>query len=201
LLICGRPDTFGSFTSYADDLITADIIKRVPRKNTRVLSVLTKHEFLDEIAAFAKMFLISELHVFSHSYGAALSLGYHDRAQGLLRGQAIDRYLRVGQKTPLTALLDAEVGMLFTDDLVRGQYAANKATIRRFFHSSATIKLWGCNSGIDGWTFSDPLSDPALPGAWLDNDKFKKTVGRWPTQKDILRLKPDKGDYKKYMPK
>jgi hypothetical protein len=188
-----------------------------------------------------------------------LSVGYHDPAQSQLRGRTIDRFLRVAQKTPYTEVLDTEVGMLFPDDLERGQYSSNKAAVRKFFSDSAIIKLWGCNSGIEGWIFSDPLSDPARPnadpiwvyedaakadyfywrslniaskpkpsiaqalannfgkpvfgatsgshgeaifkGAWLDNDKFKKTVGRWPAQKDILRLKSDKGDYKKYMPK
>jgi hypothetical protein len=122
------------------------------------------------------------------------------------------------------------------------------------FDERATIKLWGCNSGIGDWVFSDPvdpqgtqwttapavagqyyywraLNEAYIPkpsiaqafanffgvpvwgatsgshaevkrnGDWVTTDRYHKETGRWPSEKQLLRLKPDKGTYARLAPR
>jgi hypothetical protein len=52
-------------------------------------------------------------------------------------------------------VLATEVGTVFTDDFLRPQYARIRDQIRRHCEPSVTVKLWGCNSGIPAWVYSD----------------------------------------------
>lgn len=48
--------------------------------------------------------------------------------------------------------MDADFGQFLTDDLLREPYASYMTKIRDNLLSKATIKLWGCNSGISKLT-------------------------------------------------
>ena len=105
---------------------------------------------------------INELHVFSHSIGAGLFLSYGDASVHELREQAIRRAARAGRNITYREALDAEVGAILVDDFIRPPFLSMKAAIRANFEPGAFIKLWGCNSAITGWTYSDnSVTDPA----------------------------------------
>jgi hypothetical protein len=73
------------------------------------------------------------------------------------------------------SVLNAEKGTLFADDLVRSPYAGYAARMRSLFAPGGKIKIWGCNSGIANWEYSDEdaagnsicdLNAPALYYYW-----------------------------------
>ena len=56
-------------------------------------------------------------------------------------------------------MLNNEIGQIFTDDLIRKPYIDYHAKIRSIFETGAKIKIWGCNSGVSEWLYSDPASN------------------------------------------
>jgi hypothetical protein len=252
LIICGRGADLGDFKAYADDLVSTELKSRFGSKIS-IESTFYRDEFFDLIEQFGGKFSIKEFHIFSHSYGAALSIGYYEPVLNRERSVTIDSFARFGRRTPYLTVLNSERGMVFCDDFVRKPYEDRKTGLQTLFDKGSIIKLWGCNSGIPNWVFSDPVdaagtrwtTDPtasaqyyywralneqripkpsiaqafanffAVPvyaatsgshgevkrnSTWITTDQYRKSTGRWPTEKQILRLKPDRGDYKKFLP-
>jgi hypothetical protein len=52
-------------------------------------------------------------------------------------------------------VIKLEEGAVLTDDRVRDPYMFMFDKIRENFAPSATATLWGCNTGIEHWTYSD----------------------------------------------
>ena len=105
---------------------------------------------------------IKELHIFSHSIGAGLFLSYGDPAVARLRVQAIRRAALARRNITYREAVEAEVGAILVDDFIRPPFLGMRAAIRANFEAGAFIKIWGCNSAITGWIYSDNgTSDPA----------------------------------------
>jgi hypothetical protein len=96
---------------------------------------------------------IGEVHLFVHSFGGALVLGYQDRALGDQRDMIMAMYR--GRPTPQQVVLNTEKGILFVHDLFRGPYAGLRDSLRRKFAPGAFLKIWGCNAGLEGHVYSD----------------------------------------------
>ena len=52
-------------------------------------------------------------------------------------------------------VLDTESGILFTDDLLYTPFIENQQTLRNKMAPTGFIKLWGCNSAVEKWQYSD----------------------------------------------
>jgi hypothetical protein len=102
------------------------------------------------------------LHIFSHSIGSGIFIAYGDLSVGEVRNLAFDRAYRADRRITFEEVVDAEVGAVLTDDFLRPRYLRLRESIRSRFSSSATIKIWGCNSGIRRWIYSDGsgITDP-----------------------------------------
>lgn len=100
---------------------------------------------------------ISELHVFCHSIGAAIFLGYGDRSIENRRREALSRALTSKPRRNVTfdEVIEAEVGAVFTDDLSRPIGLSGQAQITANFGPRGFAKFWGCNTARSGWVYSD----------------------------------------------
>lgn len=98
---------------------------------------------------------IEELHIFSHAIGAGLFLGYKDASIAARRNAVWDQAFRAKRKVTYNEAVKAEAGGIQTDDLVVKPVVDYKVELRKRFTDSAFIKLWGCNSGVKGWVYSD----------------------------------------------
>jgi hypothetical protein len=132
----------------------------------------------------------------------------------------------------------AEVGAVLTDHFLAAPFSSSRSAASAAFSAGASIRLWGCNSGIANWVYSDDSEayywralnerntpKPAIAqafadffnipcfgaqsgasiqvlhkGVWISSAAYKKSVGRWPGEPQILRLHPDRGAYVEYKP-
>ena len=67
-------------------------------------------------------------------------------------------------------VLRTEQGGVLTDDLIRPPYSSYRDEIRKNFDKNAKIKIWGCNSGVSNWIYSDPTSETDHDAATGDPD-------------------------------
>jgi hypothetical protein len=259
LILYGNGADLGNFKYFADDLASRLATqKRFARADVSIRETMTRAAFVEAIRATPAGSLIKELHVFSHSIGGGLYVGYHEATAAQNRGAAMaanparSAKARIGKIT-YDKVLEAETGGVLTDHLVRAPLAAERGALRKKFAPDATIKLWGCNSGRIGWVYSDPVDErgdastadpdaealiyywralntqntpkPAIAqaiadyfnattygagsgshvevlhkGAWISSSTYKKQVGRWPGEPQMLRLHPDIGDYNAFKP-
>lgn len=158
VILYGRGAELGDFGVFAQHLAKS-LETTFPRERIVVQSIERKKAFFDFFDGFSKRvkgkFKIKQLHVLSHAYGAALSLGYHDPEIDRLRGAVAANYDDKKNKIPMEKVLETEVGIIFTDDLLV-QPLSVKQTVRSVFASKgAFIKLWGCNAGVVRWVYSD----------------------------------------------
>jgi hypothetical protein len=81
-------------------------------------------------------------------------------------------------------------------------YASLAYTLRDRFDPKAFIKLWGCNSALRNWVYSDNgVTDPVdIRGHWTNSAQYKAAVGQWPSGSMVHRLHPDRGEYHAYHP-
>lgn len=112
--------------------------------------------------AFFKLLLkpsivIKELHIFSHSIGAGIFLGYGDQSLVQERAKVLAIAQKYGKRVSYQTVLDTEQGAILTDDLIRSPYNGYRDAIRHNFAAGAKIKIWGCNSAVPGWNYSDPV--------------------------------------------
>jgi hypothetical protein len=152
MLIYGRGDDPGDFKQFGDDLITRGLRSKYGL-GIHAFRAERRDAFFDALSKARAP--ISELHIFSHSYGGALMLGYRDTILGAARGRIMDFYR--GQRTPQQVVLNTEKGAFFVHDLFRAPYAGLRDGLRRKFASGAFIKIWGCNAGLAGHVYSDPI--------------------------------------------
>jgi hypothetical protein len=249
LVIYGRGADLGNFQFFADDLVTTEL-KAFSKKNIVIRNIERRDALFDLLKNPPFAFKLKEFHIYSHAFGAGLALGYKDPALLNARTALADRS-RGGRATYVT-VLNTEKGMLFTDDLIRAPYRDYAATVRALFAEKAKIKIWGCNSGVSNWTYSDEddagnlvydLDAPAsyyywralneqqrpkpsiaqafanyfrvttygatsgssiqvlYQGRWVSSPKFLQATGRrFVTERDVLRLGPDRGNYVEYKP-
>ncbi len=155
LVIYGRGADLGNFKFFADDLVTTELAA-FDKKLIVIKNIERRDAFFDLLRQPPFTFKIKELHIYSHAWGAGLSLGYKDPAVSALTDAIISR--KKGELANYFSFLNANIGTVFTDDFIRVPYNAYKAEIRSKFAPKAKIKIWGCNSGIANWEYNDPDS-------------------------------------------
>jgi hypothetical protein len=152
LVIYGRGADLGNFKFFADDLVTTELTA-FKKEDIIIETVERRNGFFDYLKDTAFKFKIKEMHIYSHSYGGALSIGYKDPTIAKSRESFNDTAR--GGRTNYLNVLNNEVGHIFTDDLIRKPYIDYQTKIRTIFAPNAKIKIWGCNSGIVDWKYSD----------------------------------------------
>jgi len=134
----------------------------IPIVKVTVTNITTDDGFANYLIDWPGNEPIDELHIFSHSVGAALSLGYGDGAIGRLRSKmkvdSVNRKLR----TSYEEVLRIESGIIFTDDLLSPPFSNNQQTLQNKLARTGFIKLWGCMSAIEKWQYSDEDEDEQL---------------------------------------
>ena len=153
LVIYGRGDELGNFKFFADDLRTTELSSY--GKHIRIVNVERRDAFFQLL--LKPSLVIKELHIYSHSIGGGLYLGYGDEFLAGQRQATMNRHK--GGRTPYMEVLNTEQGAVLTDDLIRSPYADYRSRIRANFAPNAKIKIWGCNSGYTNWLYSDYISN------------------------------------------
>ncbi|VAW85553.1 hypothetical protein MNBD_GAMMA17-630 [hydrothermal vent metagenome] len=119
---------------------------------------------------------IAELHIFSHSIGASLFLGYKDHAIATSRNTLVMNKSKAGKNVTYHEVVRAEVGAIQTDDFKVGVFLNKQSDYQKKFSVDAFIKLWGCNSGVKGWIYSDggvvDPKDTSAPYYWRAFNEF-----------------------------
>lgn len=152
LIFYGNGAELGDFGQFAESL-KKEKLKTYPKENIIIVSMQNKNLFFDYLSKFNK-FQIEELHVFSHAAGGGLYLGYHNQESATSRTIAYNQSVRRGTKITYEEVIEAEVGALFTDDYLTKKALKVKSN-KTLFSPTATIKFWGCNSGVSNWIYSD----------------------------------------------
>jgi hypothetical protein len=109
----------------------------------------------DTLSKIPSVFRIKELHVFSHSIGGGLYVGYHERAANMARDAAARHAEKLHRNISYDEVLNAEIGGILGDHLLRDPLLSDKNVMRAKFAAGAFMKLWGCNSGVSGWVYTD----------------------------------------------
>jgi hypothetical protein len=165
----GRGGELGNFEIFAQSLAKK---LRSPSRKVVLQNVERRASFFDYLYAppFAHADKIIELHVFAHSIGGGLFLAYGDPTVALGRVATFDKAQALGRRVTYDEVLAAEYGSILTDDLVRPPFDGMRGAIDARFDANATAKLWGCNSAIRGWVYSDngvtDAASTAVPYYW-----------------------------------
>lgn len=160
-ILYGRGGSLGNFEIFAKSLATQ---LTAAKKHVVIESVERRTRFFDFLVSppFIHVDKIAELHVFAHSIGGGLFLAYGDPAIQTLRDRALDEATRKKVRLYFDQVVNLEEGAVLTDDLLRDPYASYVGKIRDNLLPNATVKLWGCNSGISKWVYTDNgTADPA----------------------------------------
>jgi len=161
LLMHGRGGDLGNFKVFSDshkkEIQKADKDAIIVQE-----SIDRARRFREVLEAWPVANKIKELHIWSHSIGAGLFLGYHDPLLSTARNALIAQVTAMGRNPTFEEVRTTEVGALFTDDLLASPYTATKGIVAPKFAKGAFIKLWGCNAAISDWVYSDTAADGSL---------------------------------------
>jgi hypothetical protein len=167
VMLYGNGADLGNFKLFADDL-AAQLVRdrKFSRTDIVIKQTLDRATFFAALTAIPPNQKIKELHIFSHSIGGGLYIGYHERAAGDSRAAAVARFPHpfTGTEARISydLVLDAEIGGILTDHLLRQPLANARSMLRAKFSTGAILKIWGCNSGVSGWVYSDTDSSGHL---------------------------------------
>jgi len=128
LMIYGRGADLGDFSVFANSLK-----RELAPKYAGEIDIQNVERKVDFFALLKKPKLpgrIRELHIFSHSIGAGLFLGYGDLTIQAARNRALRMATPPGRKLTFEEVLNTEVGAVLTDDLLTTTAQADKAAIR-----------------------------------------------------------------------
>lgn len=174
IIAYGDGGELGNFKVFADSLK-----KELSKKYTKILAQYVNRDIklfsLIESVNSAKE-EIAELHIFSHSIGAGLFLGYKDAAIAMSRNTLVAHKRKAGVNVTYNEAVRTEVGAIQTDDFKVGIFLKKKPDYQKRFSVDAFIKLWGCNSGVKGWVYSDggivDPKDTSTPYYWRAFNEF-----------------------------
>src|SRR5262245_33878588 len=130
LIAYGRGADLGNFKFFADDLVTTELTA-FNRRNIVIKNVERRDAFFALLNSPPFTFKIKEFHIYSHSTGGGLFLGYKDPDLGRARAAIADRAR--GGTANYMSVLNTEIGAIFTDDLIRPPYRDYRARIRALF--------------------------------------------------------------------
>jgi len=155
VIIYGRGADLGNFGVFAENL-RKDLVGKYG-KNIEVKNIERKADFFAYLSTTKFAFQVKELHIFCHSFGTGLALGYHDPIIAAKRNDfartRLDWYYQNSKYDQLyDDIIKLEEGILFIDDLINA--TTKKRVIQALFSpSNAFVKLWGCNSAVSGWEY------------------------------------------------
>ena len=156
VLLYGYGAELGNFKFFADDLATELVkSKKFDKANIIIKETLSRDAFFQALQDLSPNQKIKELHVFSHSIGAGLYVGYHETTATANRMAAMQRYQGTSAKITYQEVLDAETGGILTDHLSQAPLKGLSAQLKLKFAPGASLKIWGCNAGVSGWVYSD----------------------------------------------
>jgi hypothetical protein len=156
VLLYGFGAELGNFRFFADDAATELVrLKKFAKADIVIKQTLNRTSFVAALVDVPVGQKIKELHIYSHSIGGGLYVGYHEPTATTAREAAARRYLARSSKISYTEVLNAEVGGILADHLLRDPMKRDQMALRAKFASDAFIKIWGCNSGVKGWVYTD----------------------------------------------
>lgn len=173
VILYGYGAELGDLKVFANSLKKELSPKYNDGKNIFIEYKKNRNEFFDYLESLdSEKFLIAELHIICHAFGAGLALGYHLTEEGNKRIDAINNMAKVVQKVEngnqctqkvmsYEDVVQAEPCLL-TDHLVLDNepIKASQKKIIPKFTKDAFIKIWGCNSGVEKWIYTDDTADP-----------------------------------------
>jgi hypothetical protein len=178
LIVYGNGADLGNFKFFADDLKSMALGKKY--KIIGIVPAMTRGEFFAAVDAFGAKQPIAELHIFTHAWGGGLSFGYDTHETNARRAFVSSEKERLKKKITYLEFLNTEYGTLFTDNLITAPYNSKRSALQSLFSPFATIKIWGCNSGISNWAYSDSNIDgSALYDPNVQLDENNEAVGYW----------------------
>ena len=161
LLMHGRGGDLGDFKIFSDS--HKKVIQKADKDAVVVQESTERAKRLREVLeAWPVANKLKELHIWSHSIGAGLFLGYHDPILSIERSVLVARAQAMGRNVNFEEVRNGEVGALFTDDLIASPYTATKTMVAPKFAKGATVKIWGCNAAISNWIYTDTANDGSL---------------------------------------
>jgi hypothetical protein len=158
IIIYGDGRELGDFKIFADHHK-----KELGKKYSSVILryINRDFDFFKLLETIPKTQKIAELHIYTHSIGAGLFLGYKDPAIAKARENIWKKATYAGRNVTYKEVVDTEIGAIQTDDLVFGKYLSKRADYRAKFNKGGFIKVWGCNAGVNNWVYSDSgVTDP-----------------------------------------
>ena len=166
-VIYGEGAELGSFKVFADR-ISRELKGKL---KVAIFEYVTRDaEFFDALLRLDDTKRLKELHIFSHAMGAGIFLGYKDPQVQAKRVRALLQAKKQGRRVRYIDALNAEIGAIQTDDFKLGAVRKHRAALQAKFTGDAFIKIWGCNSGVRGWVYSDlgttDPSDDSVPYYW-----------------------------------
>ncbi|MBC7797743.1 MAG: hypothetical protein H7Z37_12795 [Pyrinomonadaceae bacterium] len=184
LIMYGRGAELGNFKFFADDLLTTEL--KEYKNNALIKKVERRDDFFNLL--INPNIIIRELHIYSHSIGGGLFLGYGDQDLATERLREINKSTRSKSpnSTSYQTVLATEQGTIFTDDLIRHPFSDYRDEIRSAFTPDAKIKIWGCNSGVSDWNYSDPIK----PGVYTTNPSEQAEYYYWRALNEFNIPKP-----------
>ncbi|MCG5054194.1 MAG: hypothetical protein KA712_14615 [Myxococcales bacterium] len=174
VILYGNGGDLGNLEVFARG-IQKSLPESYGHKDVIVKNVIRKEDFFHLIDTFANTYVgsITELHIVSHAIGAGLFLGYHVAAINDSRWSVqLEIQEKKKRRISYDEVVATEIGAVLTDDFVRPAIKAKAAAMRSAFAVGSTIKIWGCNSGVDGWLYGDNgeadpnVYDERIPYYW-----------------------------------
>jgi len=165
VIIYAEGHDLGKFEVFASSLAQT-LRPRYGHDRVLIQKIVRRDAFFSYLAGpptLAPTDKIAEIHVFAHSIGGGLFIAYGDKALEYARVTTIVRAKQAGRRVTYQEALDTEQGAILTDDFIRNPYQHMRASVRRNLAENATVKLWGCNAGVQRWIYSDGegVTDPA----------------------------------------
>ncbi len=156
VIIFGRGADLGDLSVFAQTL--ANDLKPTYKSNIIIKNIENREDFFKFLKE-KKPFKVKELHIFSHSIGAGLYIGYKSTEASNSRNTAFNAATAAGRKISYGEVVKAETGAILTDILSDPDIVKDRDTLRAMFAPNALMKFWGCNAGVKGWVYSDERSD------------------------------------------
>ena len=186
VVIYGRGAEIGDFKQFADDLVTLELDAFKRAKTLALKSIEFRDDFFDYLNTWDAAHKIKQLHIFSHSIGAALFLGYKHPTVSAERQTVINGL--GARNAGYLEVLRTERGAVFSDDLLRSPYDGYGAALQAKFAAGAFIKIWGCNAGVQDWRYSDPVD--AAGTRWTSDNNAAAQVYYWRALNELNMPKP-----------
>lgn len=178
VLICyGLGASLGNFEIFAKALKTNHLTKEYESDNIKIEKTQNRLQLLSTIINSGLLDL-KEIHIFSHSFGAGLALGYGDTTAGQARANLITNK----PEYDYNDVVNTETATLLTDHLILLPENEKKDLLVAVKELDF-IKLWGCNAGVSNWVYSGDywkkLNDENTPKPSIAQamaDFFQKSV-------------------------